>query len=106
VHHLKNITLLATPAKVAGLTGITEIKHKANLYMPVKDVKGNQTTIILKGFYHDPTIKYNLISVAELANVSYESRVGQHKSSIKGPAGIVPLDSLVHTSNVYSLEVM
>jgi hypothetical protein len=103
VRHLKNITLLATPAKVAGLTGITEIQHKADLYMPVKDVRGKQTTIILKGVYYDPSIKYNLISVAELANVRYESRFGQHKSSIQGPAGIVPL---VHTSNVYALEVM
>jgi len=66
-------------------------------------VRGKQTTIILKGVYYDPSIKYNLISVAELANVSYKSRFGQHKISIQGPAGIV---SLVHTSNVYALEVM
>jgi len=87
VRHLKNITLLTTPAKVAGL----EIQHKADLYMPVKDVRDKQTTIILKGGYYDPSIKYNLISVTELANVSYESRFGQHKSSIQGLAGIVHL---------------
>jgi len=98
VRHLKNITLLAAPAKVAGLTGITEIQHKADLYMPVEDVRGKQTTIVLKRVYYDPTIKYNLISVAELANVSYKSRFGQHKISIKGPVGIVPF---VQISNVY-----
>jgi len=103
VRHLNNITLLAAPAKVAGLTGITEIQHKADLYMPVEDVRGKQTTIVLKRVYYDPTIKYNLISVAELANVSYKSRFGQHKISIKGPVGIVPF---VQISNVYALKVM
>jgi len=44
-----------------------------------------------------------LISVNELANIGYESRFGQSKSSIQGLAGTV---SLVHTSNVYALEVM
>jgi len=103
VRHLKNITLMTTPAKSAGLTGITETQHQADLYMPVKDVRGKQTTIILKGVYFDLNIKYNLISVNELANISYESPFGQRKSSIQGSAGIVPL---VHTSNVYELEVM
>jgi len=56
VRHLKNITLMATPAKVH--TGITEIQHQADLYMPVKDVRGKRTTIILKGVYFDPSIKY------------------------------------------------
>jgi len=103
VRHLKNITLMTTPAKVAGLTGITEIQHQGDLYMPIKDVKGKQTTIILKGVYFDPNIKYNLMSVNELANIDYESRFGQIKSSIQGSAGTAPL---VHTSNVYALEVM
>jgi len=79
VRRLKNITLLATPATVH--TGITEIQHQADLYMPVKDMRGKQTTIILKGVYFDQSIKYNLISVNELANVGYESRFGQHESS-------------------------
>jgi len=82
---------MTTPAKVAGLTGITEIQHQADLYMPVKDVKGKQTTIILRGVYFDPNIKYNLISVNELANIDYESRFGQNKSSIQGSAGTVHL---------------
>jgi len=103
VRHLKNITLMTTPAKVAGLTGITEIQHQADLYMPVKDVRGKQTTIILKGVYFDPNIKYNLISVNDLANISHESQFGQRKSSIQGSAGTVPH---VHTLNVYALEVM
>ena len=76
VRHLKNITNMATSAKVEGLTGITEIQHQADLYMPVKDVRGKQTTIILKGVYFDLNIKYNLISVNELATIGHESRFG------------------------------
>jgi len=76
VRQFKNITFMTTPAKVAGLTGITEIQHQAVLYMPVKDVRGKQTTIILKGVYFDLNIKYNLISVNELATIGHESRFG------------------------------
>jgi len=53
--------------------------------------------------YFDLNIKYNLISVNELASIGYECRFGHHKSSLQGSAGTVPL---VHTSNVYTLEVM
>jgi len=42
---------------------------------------------ILKGDYYNPTIKNNLISVAKLENVSYESGFAQHKSSIQGATG-------------------
>ena len=90
-------------AKVAGLTGIIEIQYQGDLYLPVKDVKGRQITIVLKGVHYDPNITYNLLSVAELNRASFESRLGMKKSSLQGPAGIVPL---VHTSNVYALEVV
>ena len=73
VRHLKNVTQMATPARVAGLTGITEIQHQADLYLLVKDVRGRQITIVLKGVYYDPNITYNLLSVAELNRASFES---------------------------------
>jgi len=60
VRHLKNITLMVTPAKVAGLMGITGIQHQADLYLKVKDVRGKLTNIVLKGVYFDPSIKSNL----------------------------------------------
>jgi len=47
--------------------------------------------------------KYNLVSVAELASLNFESRFGRHQSSVHGPVGMhVPL---IHTCNVYAIDV-
>jgi len=71
-HLLKNVRPLTTPARVAGLSGIKTINQQADLHLPVIDVNGKQTVIVLEGLYYDPDVKYNLVSVAELAGLNYE----------------------------------
>ena len=44
------------------------------MHLPVTDVNGKRTVIILEGVYYDPTVKYNLVSMSELAGLNYESR--------------------------------
>jgi len=56
----------------------------------------------LEGGYYDPTIKYNLVSVAEWASLNFESRFGRHQSSVHGPEGMhVPL---IHICTVYAIN--
>jgi len=99
---LKNIRPLHVPARVAGLTGIKHITHQADLYLPVKNIDGTMTTITPEGVYYDPTVKYNLVSVAELASLNFESRFGRHRSFVHGPAGMhMPL---INTCNVYAIN--
>jgi hypothetical protein len=87
---------------VGGLTGINNITNQANLYLPVKNIDGTMTTITLEGVYYDPTVKYNLVSVAELASLNFESRFGRRQSLVHGPAGMhVPL---IHTCNIYAID--
>jgi len=100
-HLLKNVRPLTTPARVAGLSGIKTINQQANLHLLVTDVNGKRTVIILEGVYYDPTVKYNLVSVAELAGLNYESRFSKQTSSVRGATGIVPL---IHTCNVYATD--
>ena len=97
-HLLKNVHPLTTPARVAGLSGIKTIDQQADLHLLVTDVNGKRTVIILEGVYYDRTVKYNLVSVAELAGLNYEARFSKQASSVRGAAGIVPL---IHTCNVY-----
>jgi hypothetical protein len=89
------------PARVAGLSGIKTINQQADLHLPVTDVNGKQTVIVLEGVYYAPDVKYNLVSVAELAGLNYESRFNKQASSVRGAAGIVPL---IHTCNVYAID--
>jgi len=89
------------PARVAGLSGIKTINQKADLHLLVTDVNGKQTVIVLEEVYYDPDVKYNLVSVAELAGLNYESRFNKQASSVRGAAGIVPL---IHTCNVYVID--
>jgi len=99
---LNNIRPLKDPARVAGLTGIKNITHQADLYLPVKNIDGIMTIITLEGVYYDLTFKYNLVSVTELASLNFESRFSRHQSSVHGPAGMhVPL---IHTCNVYAID--
>ena len=100
-HLLKNVRPLTTPARVAGLSGIKTIDQQADLHLSVTDVNGKRTVIILEGVYYDPTVKYNLVSVAELAALNYESRFSKQASSVRGAAGIVPL---IHTCNMYAID--
>ena len=100
-HLLKNVRPLTTPARVVGLSGTKTIDQQADLHLPVTDVNGKRTVIILEGIYYDPTVKYNLVSVAELAGLNYESRFSKQASSVRGAAGIVPL---IHTCNVYAID--
>ena len=44
------------------------------MHLPVTDVNGKRTVIILEGVYYDPTVKYNLVSMSELAGLNYEPR--------------------------------
>jgi len=70
--------------------------------LPVKNIDGTMTTITLEGVYYDPTAKYNLVSVADLASLNFESRFGRHQSSVHGPVRMhVPL---IHTCNVYASD--
>jgi len=100
-HLLKNVRLLTMPARVAGLSGIKTINQQADLHLLVTDVNGKRTVIILEGVYYDPDVKYNLVSIAELAGLNYESRFNKQASSVLGAAGIVPL---IHTCNVYAID--
>jgi len=100
-HLLKNVRPLATPARVAGLTGIKIIDKQADLHLPVTDVNGKRTVIIMEGVYYDPSVTYNLVSVKELAELNYEARFSKQASSVRGAAGIVPL---IHTCNVYAID--
>jgi len=87
--------------QLAGLSGIKTINQQADLHLPVTDVNGKRTVIILQGVYYDPDVKYNLASVAELAGLNYGSRFNKKASSVRGAAGIVPL---IHTCNVYTID--
>jgi len=93
-HLLKNVRPLTMPARVARLSGIKTMNQQADLHLPVTDVNGKQTVIILEGVYYYPDVKYNLVSVVELAGLNYESRFNKQASSVRGAAGIVPL---IHT---------
>jgi len=92
---------LTTPARVDGLGGIKTINQQADLHLLVTDVNGKRTVIILEGVYHDPEVKYNIVSQAELAGLNYESQFSKQTSSVRGAAGIVPL---IHTCNVYAID--
>jgi len=83
------------------VSGIQTIDQQADLYLPVTDVNRKRTVIILEGVYCDPTVKYNLVSVVELAGLNYESRFSKQASLVRGAAGIVPL---IHTCNVYAIH--
>ena len=96
-----NVRPLTMPARVAGLSGIKTINQQADLHLPVTDVNGKQTVIVLEGVYYYPDVKYNLVSIAELAGLNYESRFNTQTSSVRGAAGIVPL---IHTCNVYVIS--
>jgi len=100
-HLRKNVRPLTMPARVDGLSGIKTINQQADLHLPVTDVNGKQTVIVLEGVYYYPDVKYNLVSVAELAGLNYESRFNKQASSIRGAVGIVPL---IHTCNVYVID--
>jgi len=95
-HLLKNVRSL----RIAGLSGIKTINQQADLHLQVTDVNGKRTVIILEGVYYDPDVKYNLVGVAELAGLNYESRFSKHASLVRGAAGIVPL---IRTCNVYAI---
>ena len=69
---VKNVRPLTMPARVAGLSGIKTFNQQADLHLPVTDVNGKQTVIVLEGLYYDPDVNYNLVSVAELAGLNYE----------------------------------
>jgi len=100
-HLLKNVRPLTTPARVAGMSGIKTINQQADLQIRVTDVNRNRTVIILGGVYYDPTVKCNLVCVAELAGLNYESRFSKQASSVRGAAAIV---HLIHTCNVYVIH--
>ena len=42
------------------------------------------TTITPEGVYYDPTVKYNLVSVSELASLNFESRFAGTKALCMG----------------------
>jgi len=72
------------------------------LHLPVTDVNGKRFVIILEGVYYDPDVRYNLVSLAELAGLNYKSRFSKQASSVREAAGIIPL---IHTCNVYAIDV-
>jgi hypothetical protein len=45
--------------------------HQADRYLPVKNIDDTMTTITLEGVYYDPTVKYNLASMSELASLNF-----------------------------------
>jgi len=100
-HLLKNVRPLTTPARVPGLSGIKTNNQQADLHLLVTNVNEKRTVIILEGVYYGPDIKYNLVSVAELAGLNYESRFKKQASSVHGAARIV---ALIHTCNVYAID--
>ena len=89
-HLLINVRPLTTPARVAGLSGIKTIDQQADLHLLLTDLNGKQMVIILEGVYYDQTVKYNLVNVAELDGLNYESRFSKQASLVHGAAGIVP----------------
>jgi len=89
-HLFKNVRPLTTPARVAGLSGIKTIDQQADLHLLLTDLNGKQMVIILEGVYYDQTVKYNLVNVAELDGLNYESRFSKQASLVHGAAGIVP----------------
>jgi len=98
---LKNIRPLKVPARMAGLTGIKTITQ-ADMYQLDKNIDCTMTTITMARVYYDPTVKYSLVSMAELASLNFQFRFGKHQSSVRKPAEIhVPL---VHTFNVYAID--
>jgi len=72
------------------------------LHLPVTDVNGKQFVIILEGVYYDPDVRYNLVSLSELAGLNYKSRFSKQASLVRVAAGIIPL---IHTCNVYAIDV-
>jgi len=89
-HLLKNVRPLTMPARVAGLSGIKTINQQADLHLPVTNVNGKRTVIVLEKVYYDPDVKYNLVSVAELAGLNCESRFNKQASSVHGAAKSSP----------------
>ena len=89
-HLLKNVRPLTTSARVAGLSGIKTIDQQADLHLLLTDLNGKQMVIILEGVYYDQTVKYNLVNVAELDGLNYESRFSKQASLVHGAEGIVP----------------
>ena len=89
-HLLKNVRPLTMPARVAGFSGIKTINQQADLHLPVTHVNGKQTVIVLEGVYYYPDVKYNLVSVAELAGMitSHDSTSKQVRYA--GPRGSSP----------------
>jgi len=73
-HLLKNVRPLTMSARVAELSGIKTINQQTDLHLPVTDVNGKQTVFVLEGVYYYPDVKFNLVSVAELAGLNYESQ--------------------------------
>jgi len=88
---------------VAGLTVIKNITHQADLYLPVQNIDGTVINITLEGVYYDSTVKYNLVSVAELASLNLKSRFGRHQSSVHGPLGMHV--SLIHMQSMRCSEI-
>ena len=60
------------------------------MHLLLTDLNGKQMVIILEGVYYDQTVKYNLVNVAELDGLNYESRFSKQASLVHGAAGIVP----------------
>ena len=84
---LKNIRPLKVPARMAGLTGIKTITQ-ADMYQLDKNIDCTMTTITMARVYYDPTVKYSLVSMAELASLNFQFRFGKHQSSVRKPAEI------------------
>ena len=102
-HLLKNVRPLTMPARVTGLSGIKTINQQEDLHLPVTDVNGKRTVIILEGVYYDPDVKYNLVSVVELAGLNYESRFSKQASTTWGRGDRPPhthMQCVCHGHNV------
>ena len=58
------------------------------MYQLDKNIDCTMTTITMAGVYYDPTVKYSLVSMAELASLNFQFRFGKHQSSVRKPAEI------------------
>ena len=85
-----------------GIGGFKRIKHVGDLNMRMTDVTGKAQTVVVRNVYYEPTLTYNLVSVADMMRSQYTSTFSPSGSTLEGPAGKF---ALTRTSDVYALPV-
>ena len=99
---LTNIRPLAVAKHIMGIGGFKRIKHVGDLNMRMTDVTGKAQTVVVRNVYYEPTLTYNLVSVADMMRSQYTSTFSPSGSTLEGPAGKF---ALTRTSDVYALPV-